>query len=210
MAYIYSCLFLGFVPILCAGAGYGVVKLQNSKRRKLKIKQEELKNAQYCKGSVDKMIVREWLHAHHKRLVKIRFGPEEAIHMVDRKGDKLRTISFNNVDCINIEESAETNNKRRPLALIRVPREHDLLLELDSLASRRKFLNKLESFLTAQKKNMSCVQSNRDHILAKAETRERRQKRLEHFFREAYAITFGLAPGERRRRSDSSDGEVWF
>lgn len=46
-------------------------------------------------------------------------------------------------------------------------------------------------------------------ILAKAETRERRQKRLEHFFREAYAITFGLRPGERRRRSDSSlDGEV--
>lgn len=44
--------------------------------------------------------------------------------------------------------------------------------------------------------------------MAKAETRERRQKRLEHFFREAYAITFGLAPGERRRRSDSSDGEV--
>lgn len=46
-------------------------------------------------------------------------------------------------------------------------------------------------------------------MLAKAETRERRQKRLEHFFREAYALTFGLRPGERRRRSDASiDGEV--
>lgn len=46
-------------------------------------------------------------------------------------------------------------------------------------------------------------------MLAKAETRERRQKKLEHFFREAYALTFGLRPGERRRRSDTSaDGEV--
>jgi dual oxidase len=46
-------------------------------------------------------------------------------------------------------------------------------------------------------------------MLAKAETSERRQKKLEHFFREAYALTFGLRPGERRRRSDASvDGEV--
>ncbi|XP_077298120.1 dual oxidase [Arctopsyche grandis] len=208
LAYIYVCVFLGFIPIMCAGAGYGVVKLQNSRRRKLKIKQEELKNTQYCKASVDKMVVREWLHAHHKRLVKVRFGPEQALHMVDRKGDKLRTISFNNIDCINVEESVESNNKRRPLALLRVAREHDLLLELDSLASRRKFLNKLESFLTAQKKNLNCIQTNRDHILAKAETRERRQKRLEHFFREAYAITFGITPGERRKRSEPTDGEV--
>jgi dual oxidase len=45
-------------------------------------------------------------------------------------------------------------------------------------------------------------------MLTNAETRERRQKRLEHFFREAYALTFGLKPGEKRRRShsDSEDG----
>ena len=36
--------------------------------------------------------------------------------------------------------------------------------------------------------------------MTKAETRERRQRRLEHFFREAYALTFGLKPGERQRR----------
>lgn len=47
-------------------------------------------------------------------------------------------------------------------------------------------------------------------MLAKAETRQRREKKLEHFFREAYALTFGLRPGERRRRrSDTTeDGEV--
>lgn len=46
-------------------------------------------------------------------------------------------------------------------------------------------------------------------MLAKAETKERRQRKLEHFFKEAYALTFGLRPGERRRRSDvSMDEEV--
>lgn len=51
-------------------------------------------------------------------------------------------------------------------------------------------------------------QGHREQILATAETRERRQRKLEHFFREAYAITFGLAPGERRRRSENGDPEV--
>merc|ERR1719460_1217628 len=36
-------------------------------------------------------------------------------------------------------------------------------------------------------------------MLASAETKERRKARLEHFFREAYALTFGLKPGEKRK-----------
>lgn len=53
------------------------------------------------------------------------------------------------------------------------------------------------------------LQGHRDQILATAETRERRQRKLEHFFREAYAITFGLAPGEKRhRRNEEADPEV--
>ena len=61
--YIYACLLLGFVPIVAAGVGYGVVKLQNSKRRKLKARHEENNNGK----SVDKMVVKEWLHLNHKR-----------------------------------------------------------------------------------------------------------------------------------------------
>lgn len=57
--------------------------------------------------------------------------------------------------------------------------------------------------------NCFALQVVREIMLAKAETRQRRERKLEHFFREAYALTFGLRPGERRRRSDSTDdGEV--
>lgn len=38
VAYIYACIFLCFVPLVCAAAGYGVVKLQNKRRRQLKIR----------------------------------------------------------------------------------------------------------------------------------------------------------------------------
>ncbi|XP_072392840.1 dual oxidase [Diabrotica undecimpunctata] len=208
LVYIYACVFLGFVPIVCAGAGYGVVKLQNRKRRRLKIKQEELRNGD-VKLPVDTMIVTEWLHANHKRVVKVRFGPDAAIHVLERKGEKLRTINLKNVDNIVLEESLNVTSNKKPIVLIHVPRDYDLVLELESVASKKKFMNKLELFLNSNKKTLFCTQIVREVLLAKAETRQRREKKLEHFFREAYALTFGLRPGERRRRSDSNmDGEV--
>lgn len=209
LVYIYACVFLGFVPILCAGAGYGVVKLQNRRRRRLKIQQEELRNSVDGKLPVDTMIVQEWLHANHKRLVKVNIGPELALHIVGRKGEKLRTLNFKNVETVTLEESLDVHGKKKPLVLIRLPREHDLVLELDTIGMRKKFISKLELFLNSHKRNLICIQVVREIMLAKAETRERRQRKLEHFFREAYALTFGLRPGERRRRSDAStDGEV--
>ena len=65
------------------------------------------------------------------------------------------------------------------LVLLRIPLDYDLVLELDSLGSRRKFIAKLETFLTSHKKHFSIGQANRDVMLAKAETKERRQKKLE-------------------------------
>lgn len=106
LVYIYVCIFLGVVPLICAGAGYGVVKLQNKRKRHLRMKQEELKSGNKSNGiMVEKMSVREWLHANHRRLVKVRFGPQAEMHTVDRKGEKLRSVNFANCDTITVEES---------------------------------------------------------------------------------------------------------
>lgn len=111
LAYLYACVFLGLVPLLCAGAGYFVVKLQDERKRKFRMKQEEIKsNANGVPkagggGVVDKMNVREWLHANHKRFVKLRFGPETTLHTVDRKGEKLRSVDFKNFESVTVEES---------------------------------------------------------------------------------------------------------
>lgn len=134
-------------------------------------------------------------------------------------------VAYQNLLLQNISRG----KKKRPLILIHVPKDHDLVLEFDSVTERRKFTNKIEAFLNSHKKHLIIIQvtkvihparqfrllsSNpltqlqapRELLLAKAETRERRQKRLEHFFREAYALTFGLKPGERR--ADDEAGEV--
>ena len=62
----------------------------NSRRRKMKqIREENNNNGKRA----DKMHVKEWLHQNAKRPVKVKFGPDEAFYLLNRKGDKLRTIS---------------------------------------------------------------------------------------------------------------------
>lgn len=54
----------------------------------------------------------------------------------------------------------EHRGDKRPLMLVRVPREHDLVLEMDSVATRRKFLLKLDTFLGQHKKALNLTQVN--------------------------------------------------
>ena len=61
------------------------------------------------KASIDKMLAREWLHANHKRLVTVKFGPESAIYTVDRKGQKLRTFSLKSIEGITVEKTSVNN-----------------------------------------------------------------------------------------------------
>ena len=47
---------------------------------------------------MDKMYVKEWLHHNAKRNVKIKFGPDEAFHLMNRKGEKLRSVSVKGIE----------------------------------------------------------------------------------------------------------------
>ena len=197
--YIYACIFLGAVPLLTAGAAYGVVKLMNRRRRRYRMKQEENNNGK----STDKMFVTEWLHQNHKRNVKIKFGPDVAFVTLNRKGIKLRTARFKGTETVVVEVTEDSHKK--PMCLVRVPNDHDVVLEFDNLSMRKRFLTKLEQFLNGHSKTMETVSTIKEQMLQNAETKERRQKRLEHFFREAYALTFGLKPGEKRKMEVSND-----
>lgn len=191
VAYIYACLVLVFIPIACAGAGYGVIKLQNKRRREIKLMKDVT-----TKKNFDKLYVKEWLHQNHKRCVKAKIGPDEVISTVNRKGEVLRKVDFKSVSSVVVEV---TKDKKKPMILVRSPRDHDLVLQFESQQPLKKFLTKLENFFTNRQKALEIIHTSREAMLANAETKEKRQKRLEHFFREAYALTFGLKPGEKRK-----------
>lgn len=86
----------------------------------------------------------------------------------------------------------ENNKRKHSYVLLRQQNDHDLVLEFETVSSQKKFLKKLEDFLSLHKKDMKINELTSEIMLPNAETKERRQKRLEYFFREAYALTFGL------------------
>ena len=72
----------------------------NSRRRKMKqIREENNNNGK----KADKMHVKEWLHQNAKRPIKVKFGPDENFYLLNRKGDKLRTISIKNIESLVLE-----------------------------------------------------------------------------------------------------------
>ena len=196
--YIFGCIIVIFIPLALACSAYGVVKIMNSRRRKIKTKWEENNNGK----AMDKMYVKEWLHHNAKRNVKIKFGPDEAFHLMNRKGEKLRSVSVKGMENLVCEVTQDRGKK--PMMLIGVTNDHDLVLEFSNVNERKKLLTKLETFLQSYKKRLETVPTFRDEMLANAETKERRKARLDHFFREAYSLTFGLKPGEKRQLEVSS------
>jgi len=196
--YIYSCILLLAVPVLVGGAGYAAVKLQNSRRRKFKIKQDELKHGRLK----DKVMVKEWLDHNFKRNVKLKIGPKE-LCTVNRKGEKLRIVSFTDLNSLYIETSR--SDEKKPMILVRTPKDHDLVLEFDSESARKKFLDKVNYYFEASDKQLNVSSIDREQMLRNAETAQKRKDRLEHFFREAYAITFGIKKGGQ---SPAPDGDA--
>lgn len=120
----------------------------------------------------------------------MKIGPEESLTTINRNGDILRKMDFSAVPTVVVEI---TQDSRKPMILIKsAPQDHDLVLQFDNNANRKKFLNKLESFLLGHKKTLEIIHTYRDVMLEHAETKEKRQKKLDRFFREAYALTFGI------------------
>jgi hypothetical protein len=114
------------------------------------------------------------------------------IYTVDRKGENWEVSAWSNTKSIQVELSQVSYTKKRPLVLLRMCNVNDLALELKIDGARRKIVKKLEDFLILHKKEMTITEQNRELMLAKARKREWRQKRLDHFFREAYASACDL------------------
>ena len=85
--------------------------------------------------------------------------------------DNFSFFSFQNIESMVVEVTQDTNKK--PMVLIRVLKDHDLVLEFSYVAERKKFLSKLENFLQGQQKNLETVPCFRDHMLMNAETKVR-------------------------------------
>ena len=157
--YIFGCIVIIFIPISLLCSAYGVVKIMNSRRRKIKTKWED-----QGKKGMDKMYVKEWLHHSAKRNAKITFGPDEAFHLMNRKGEKLRSVSVKGIE--NLVCQVTQDRDKKPMILVSVEKDHDLVLEFSNEVERKKLLTKMETFLQSYKKRLETVPTYRDEMLA--------------------------------------------
>ncbi|RCN36281.1 hypothetical protein ANCCAN_17824 [Ancylostoma caninum] len=77
-----------------------------------------------------------------------------------------------------------------PYCLIKLRRTHDLVLRLPSDKHLPEFLAALTLCLKKFDGRVTAIPTQNEVLLDKAETKDRRQQRLDHFFREAYARAF--------------------
>ena len=98
------------------------------------------------------------------------------------------------------------------MVLVKSNESHDLVLIFQSVNDRKKFLTKLESFLSTFQRSLEVKKVSRENLLQNAETKETREKRLETFFREAYAMALGFgkddSPVRERRQSMIHDMSI--
>ena len=215
-SYLYGITFFVFFPVFCICAAYGFTKVNNSRRKRAKANEPDATcfnsgggagfTGVGIKGADERLRVREWLEPGRTRPVTFNFGhaDSESITLVNRKNETLRKIGLSGVDRLSVQITRDSENAK-PMALLKVLNSHDLVLEFESEPSRKRFLVKLEGFMSGLKKSVEMSPVYAGEMLEGAETQERRQKRLEHFFREAYALTFGQKPGEERRMEETTD-----
>ena len=156
---------------------------------------------------LDKMYVTEWLHQESNRFVKLHFGPDLAIYTVNRKGEVQRRVGLTSATTAQVKSSLDSTSS--PMVLVKSNETHDLVLIFQSTNDRKKFMTKLESLLTSFQRTIDVQNVSREMLLLNAETKETREKRLETFFREAYAMALGFgdedSPLRARRQSIMSD-----
>ena len=190
LSYILGVVLLVFFPLLVAFLGYVAIKSSNMTRRAVKGRQR----IQRLGKPHDKMTVTEWLHQASNRQVCILFGPDLSLSVENRKGEVMRRVGLASQATTVVKVSQDSTSS--PMALVKSDEHHDLVLIFSSVGDRKKFLAKLECLLVDFEKCLEVSLVSRELLLQVAETKETREKRLETFFREAYALSFGLGEGE--------------
>ena len=208
LAYILGIMLIVLFPLIVIFTAYIAVKVSNSMRRS--IRAQRTGGEARLGRPLDKMYVTEWLHQESNRFVKLLFGPDLAIYTVNRKAEVQRRVGLTSFTRAQLMLSLDSTSS--PMVLVKSNESHDLVLIFQSVNDRKKFITKLESFLSTFQRSLEVKKVSRENLLQNAETKETREKRLETFFREAYAMALGFGkediPMKERRQSMIHDMSI--
>lgn len=179
---------------LCIPATVGIMILM-AKHRIKKMALKKKKVAKKGKGGDPNMFdVLEWVGPKEgERNIKIRFDSQRRkIHVSDRRGKPLRMIDLRQRGEVQIRPIYVWLEDDHSLSMcsVRAEGEIDLILKFADMEDRAEFVQKLEAFLNSINVEMNQTHMRHDIIMNNAQTKEKRQKLLDKFFRIASLQAF--------------------
>ncbi|PIO73714.1 heme peroxidase [Teladorsagia circumcincta] len=132
----------------------------------------------------------EWLQECYVRQVIVEFSPG-TLTVRKPRGPILRKMIFPESAHITVYHSEpNASTVHGPYCLIKLKKTYDLVLRLPSDKHLPEFLAALTLSLKKLDGQVTSIPLENAALLDQAETKDRRQQRLDHFFREAYARAF--------------------
>ncbi|OWF54042.1 dual oxidase 2-like isoform X1 [Mizuhopecten yessoensis] len=172
---------------LCIPATVGIMILL-AKRRIKSMTLRKKKVAKKFKGTEPNVFdVLEWVgHKEGERNIKVRFDSQRRkIHVSDRRGKPLRMIDLRQRGEHQIRPIYVWLEDDHSLSMcsVRAEGEIDLILQFADMEDMAEFVQKLETFLNSINVEMNQTRMRHDIIINNAQTKDKRQKLLDQFFR---------------------------
>ncbi|VIO91716.1 Uncharacterized protein BM_BM4466 [Brugia malayi] len=205
VTFIFSCIALGIIPLICIGIGYMLIQRRKKLGgdmepciKKLFLESTNSSNirSELIKKNSEKeklhLSAIEWLSKNYCRSVILIVDVTPLIRLEKPGGGLLRCLDFSNVNFVNVVVS-DLNSCTCPFVMISIPKHYDLVVRLNSECQCAQFLCVLSNVLNRTSKQLVIRRCPNSYIIETAETSERRQEKLDHFFREAYARSFNIS-----------------
>ncbi|GMT20614.1 hypothetical protein PFISCL1PPCAC_11911, partial [Pristionchus fissidentatus] len=196
VTYIFTLIGLGCVPLVCIGIAYWLVR----RRKKMgwdasfdTLKTHETHDEHDGKKYFTLSAI-EWLDENFVRNVSLVLEPGPILVVRKPRADNggmLRRIKFSRNSVVAVSMSEPNSSKTHgPFVVISHDRHYDLVVRLHSDKAAQRLISELGTSLREIDSRVTARHAPNEALLEGAQTKDRRQRKLNHFFREAYARAF--------------------
>uniref|UniRef100_A0AC35FZC6 NAD(P)H oxidase (H2O2-forming) n=1 Tax=Panagrolaimus sp. PS1159 TaxID=55785 RepID=A0AC35FZC6_9BILA len=134
----------------------------------------------------------EWLNETFCRSVTVTLDVSvPLIKISKRRGGTLRRLDMSQTHVVTITVTKKASRPvHGPFVCISIPKNYDVVLRLQSETHWLQLRTAIANCLAKHKKAFREIEAENDVLLEEAETKDKRQAKLDHFFREAYSKAF--------------------
>ncbi|KAF8357420.1 bli-3 [Pristionchus pacificus] len=195
VTYIFTLIGLGCVPLICIGIAYYLVRRRKKMGWDASFDKLNTSGEEHESKREHTWNAIEWLDENFVRNVHLvlEHGPVLLVKKPRsaESGGLLRRIRFSRNSEVKVTMS-EPNSSRThgPFVVISHDKHYDLVIRMHSDKSAQRLISALGTALREIGSSIRARQARNDALLESAQTKDRRQRKLNHFFREAYSQAF--------------------